>query len=228
MLVKKSAQADGVNIVGDASYPLGATDYSNAISSALAGKPDAIYLSSATAIILPVLKQLRQAGYTGPVFHSAGITADQAQAILGANYNTLMTNNYDCAGTLPGTSTNAATKAFATAFQARWHQYPEDLTMWAYDYPFVVASAMTKAGSVTDTAKIYQALQQIQVPTGTVSGWVPGAGGLMFTDRDARTPSEVTEWCPDQKTLASAMKFDAASGTVTSRTVVPNACASAG
>ena len=213
-LVKKSIPVEGLSLGAVAEYPLGATDYGNAISQATASKPDAIYLSSVTAVILPVLKQLRQSGFTGPVLHSSGVNPNQAQAILGAQYNTIMKDNYDCAGTLPTTSQNASTKQFAKDYQARWNEYPQDLTMWAYDFPFVVAEAMSKAGSATDSGKIFKALPDISVPAGSISGWVPGEGGKFFTERDARTPSEVTLWCPAKKTIASAMVFGVKDGAV--------------
>jgi branched-chain amino acid transport system substrate-binding protein len=180
-----------------------------------------------TAVILPVLKQLRQSGYTGPVLHSSGVNPDQAQAILGADYNTIMKDNYDCAGTLPTTSAQATTKQFATDYQTRWKEYPQDLTMWAHDLPFVVADTMAKAGSTTDSDKIYKALPEISVPKASISGWVAGEGGKFFTDRDARTSSEVTTWCQDKKTIVSAMVFDVQGGKLTSPTYRDNPCAAA-
>lgn len=226
-LVERDAPGMGLTLVGASQFPLGAADYGNAISTAVANKPDAVYLGSVTAVILPVLKQLRQSGYTGPVFHSSGVNPDQAKAILGADYNTIMKDNYDCAGTLPTTSSNPPTKAFAAAYQARYNEYPQDLTMWAYDFPFVVAAAMTKAGSTTDADKILKALPQIDVPKGSISGWIPGAQGHFFTDRDARTASEVTTWCADKKTIASAMVFDFQAGKLVQPQYHDNACAAA-
>jgi len=224
-LVKRNAPGMGLNLVGASQFPLGATDYGNAISAAVASKPDAVYLGSVTAVILPVLKQLRQSGYTGPVFHSSGVNPNQAKAILGADYNTIMKDNYDCAGTLPTTSSNPPTKAFAAAYQARYNEYPQDLTMWAYDFPFVVAEAMTKAGSTTDADKILKALPQMGVPKGSISGWIPGANGDFFTDRDARTASEVTTWCANKKTIASAMVFDFQAGKLVQPQYRDNPCA---
>lgn len=224
-LVKRDVGDAGMTLTGQSDFPLGATDYGNAISAAVGSRPDAIYLGSVTAVILPVLKQLRQSGYTGPVLHSSGVNPDQAQAILGSDYNSIMKDNYDCAGTLPTTSSNAATKAFAQAYQARYNEYPQDLTMWAHDFPFVVAAAMTKAGSTTDRDKIYQALPQIQVPKESISGWVAGDGGAFFTARDARTSSEVTTWCPDKKTIASAMVFDVKNGKLASPEYRDDPCA---
>ena len=208
-----------------AEYPLGATDYGNAIAEATAGEPDAIYLASVTAVILPVLKQLRQAGYDGPVFHSSGVNPNQAEQILGSDFNTIMQNNFDCAGTLPTTSSNPATQEFAAAYQERFQEYPQDLTMWAYDFPIIVAAAMVQAGSTTDREAITAALHEITVPDGTVSGWIPGEGDRLFTDRMARTPSEITTWCPEQQTLASAMTFDFQDGAVVDQAYVDDPCA---
>ncbi|REE95626.1 ABC transporter substrate-binding protein [Thermomonospora umbrina] len=224
-LVRRSAQTEGVRIAAESEFPLGSTDYSNAINTAVAAKPDAIYLSSVTAVILPVLKQLRQSGYTGPVIHSSGVNPDQAEAILGARFDSIMKDNHDCAGTLPTTSANPPAKAFADAYQARWKEYPQDLTMWAYDFPFIVAEAMTKAGTTTDPEKIEKALARIPVPAGTVSGWLPGDGGVLFTDRNARTASEVTTWCTGKRTLGSVMTFDTKDGAIVDATFPKDPCA---
>lgn len=227
ILVRKSAENEGVEYATLAEYPVGATDFGNAIAEATATKPDAIYIGSVTGIVLPVLKQLRQAGYTGPVFHSSGVTPNQAEAILGSDFNSIMKDNYDCAGTLPTTSENAATTKFAEDFQAKYDEYPQDLTMWAYDYPFVVAAAMAEAGSTTDPEKINEALKAIDVPEGTISGWLP-TDGKLFDERNARTLSEVTMWCDNAKTIATAMVFDAKDSTITETDVRKDPCASVG
>ena len=51
-VVQQSADAMGVEITAAAEYPLGATDYGNAIADATAGDPDAIYLASVTAVMV--------------------------------------------------------------------------------------------------------------------------------------------------------------------------------
>ncbi|GAA0991030.1 ABC transporter substrate-binding protein [Subtercola frigoramans] len=224
-LVESQSKAAGLTVtVADA--PLGTSDYGNAIATALASKPEVVYISSVTGIVLPILKQLRQAGFTGAVMHSSGVTPEQAQTILGANFNDMMANNYDCAGTTPTTSSNPAAAAFGKAYQARYNEYPQDLTMWAYDLPFVMAAAMTKAGSITDRAAITQALGSIDVPSATVSGWLPSDSGTMFTDRDARTLSEITQWCPTSQSIATVEVFDGLGAKIGSPKITADACTS--
>ncbi|MDT0307528.1 ABC transporter substrate-binding protein [Streptomyces sp. DSM 44917] len=223
-LVQESAGREGVEIAASSEFPLGATDYSNAIGEAVAADPDAIYLSSVTGVILPVLKQLRQSGYDGPVLHSSGVNPEQAEEILGSGFDTIMTNNYDCAGTLPTTSANPATSAFAEDYQAAYDEYPQDLTMWAYDFPFIVAEAMERAGTTTDPQAITEALHEIEVPEGTVSGWIAGEDGRLFTDRGARTASEVTTWCSGQQTIDSALTFDVVDGEIVSPELAADPC----
>ena len=135
-------------------------------------------------MILPVLKQLRQAGYDGPVFHSSGVNPNQAEQILGSDFNTIMQDNYDCAGTLPTTSANPATQEFAAAYQERFEEYPQDLTMWAYDFPFIVAAAMVagrqhhrSGGDHRRAARDHRARRHGQRLDS-------GEGGRLFTDRD--------------------------------------------
>lgn len=226
-LIQKQGTAAGLDVTVT-SAPLGSADYGSAIAGALATQPDAVYLSSVTGVILPVLKQLRQAGYTGPVLHSAGVNPEQAKAILGDGFDALMANNLDCAGTTPTTADNAAAQAFAKAYQAKYDEVPQDLTMWAYDLPFVVAEAMTKAGSTTDRAAILKALGAIDVPKGTVSGWLPSGKGALFTDRNARTLSEVTQWCTGKGSIATAMVFDGLGGKIADPKITDAPCGAAG
>ncbi|WP_059005635.1 ABC transporter substrate-binding protein [Streptomyces specialis] len=223
-LVTRSAQLEGVEIAATAEFPLDATDFGNAINEAVAADPDAVYLSSVTAVILPVLKQLRQSGYDGPVLHSSGVNPDQAEDILGADFNSIMEDNYDCAGALPDTSTNPATTTFARDYRIMYDEYPQDLTLWAYDFPFIVAEAMTEAGTTTDREAILAALHEIDIPLGTVSGWIADEEGHLFTDRMARTASEVTTWCPADQSLASAMIFRVRDGRVDSPIVMNDPC----
>ena len=226
-LMQKQGKAAGLDVTVT-SAPLGSADYGSAIAGALAAQPDVVYLSSVTGVILPVLKQLRQAGYTGPVMHSAGVNPEQAEAILGDGFDALMAGNFDCAGTTPTTAADAATQAFAKAYQAKYDEVPQDLTMWAYDLPFVVADAMTKAGSTTDRAAILKALSAIDVPKGSVSGWLPSSDGKLFTDRNARTLSEVTQWCSGKASIATAMVFDGLGGTVSEPKIADAPCGAAG
>ncbi|MGN7860104.1 ABC transporter substrate-binding protein [Microbacterium sp. 22303] len=226
-LIQKQGTAAGLDVTVT-SAPLGSADYGSAIAGALATQPDAVYLSSVTGVILPVLKQLRQAGYTGPVLHSSGVNPEQAKAILGDGYDTLMADNLDCAGTTPTTADNPATQAFAKAYQAKYDEVPQDLTMWAYDLPFVVAEAMTKAGSTTDRAGILKALGTIDVPKGSVSGWLPSSDGALFTERNARTLSEVTAWCTGKSSIATAMVFDGLGGKVADPKITNAPCGTAG
>lgn len=226
-LIEKQGTDAGLDVTVT-SAPLGSADYGSAIAGALESDPDVVYLSSVTGVILPVLKQLRQAGYAGPVMHSAGVNPQQAEAILGDGFDELMADNYDCAGTTPTTAENEATRAFAEAYQAKYDEVPQDLTMWAYDLPFVVAAAMTKAGSTTDSEAILTALGTIDVPKGTVSGWLPSADGALFTDRNARTLSEVTQWCAGEASIATAMVFDGLGGEIADAKVTDDPCGAAG
>ena len=224
--VKLAAAAYGVTVVADLNYPAGTTDFSPFIQSAMAAKPDAIYLGGVTQEVLPVAKQFYQAGIRDlPIVHNSGATPTQAKQIIGDSlYNQVMANNYDFAGTLPQTSDNPATQAFFADFSKNYDEYPDDLTMWAYDAPYIVVAAMQQAGSVTDQQKIYQAMLTMKVPACTVSGWIPTDGGLLFHDRDARTLSEGTQWCSATKTIAPAFLYFLDGMTFTHQDVVAKGC----
>lgn len=225
--VKKAAKAYGVTIVSDVNYPAGTTNFSPFIQKTMAAKPDAIFLGGVTQEVLPVAKQLYQEGIRDlPVVHDSGATPTQAKQIIGDQlYNQVMANNYDFAGTLPQTSTNPSTKAFYNAFKTTYQEYPDDLTMWAYDAPYVVIGALEKAGSVTNRARIYKAMLTMKVPPETISGWIPTKSGALFHHRDARTLSEGTRWCTEGKTIAPAFLYFLDGLKMTHKDVVANGCA---
>jgi branched-chain amino acid transport system substrate-binding protein len=225
--VKKAAAAYGVEIVADVNYPPGTTNFSPFIQTVMAAKPDTIYLGGVTQEVLPVAKQLYQAGIRDlPVMHNSGATPTQAKQIIGDElYNDVMAQNYDFAGTLPETSDNPATKQFYNDFLARYKEYPDDLTMWAYDAPYVLAAAMKDAGSVTDRDKIYQAMLDQKVPPETISGWMPADGGKLFHGRDAQTLSEGVRWCGATKTIAPAFLYFMDGLKVTDQKIIENGCA---
>ena len=225
--VKKAAHAYGVKIVSDVNYPAGTTDFSPFIQKTMAAKPDAIFLGGVTQEVLPVAKQLYQMGIRNlPVVHDSGATPTQAKQIIGDTlYNKVMANNYDFAGTLPQTSTDPRTQTFFKAFKADYAEYPDDLTMWAYDAPYVIIGAMQKAGSVSNRSKIYDAMLDMKVPPKTISGWIPTASGRLFHGRDAKTLSEGTRWCTATKTIAPAFLYFLKGFKLTHKDVVTNGCA---
>ena len=224
--MRKSAKQYGLEVVSDVNYPPDTTSFAPFIQQAMAAKPDAIYLGGVTQEVLPVAKQLYQSGVRGlPVLHNAGATPTQARQIIGDPlYNDVMRNNYDFAGSLPQTSTDPATQAFFRAFQTRFKEYPDDLTMWAYDAPFVLVAAMQKAGSVTDRDAITRAMLTMKVPPHTISGWIPTQDGALFHDRDAQTLAEGVGWCPDQKTIGAVFLYFMDAMDVTRKQLVQNGC----
>lgn len=225
--VDKAAKAYGVKMVAQINYPPGTTNFAPFIQKAMAHKPDVIYLGGVTQEVLPVAKQLYQMGIRNlPVVHDAGATPTQAKQIIGASlYNEVMKNNYDFAGTVPQTSKNPATQRFFKKFRARYHKYPDDLTMWAYDAPFVVIHALQHAGTVTNRAKVYRAMLSMKIPPGTISGWIPAKGDKLFHGRDAQTLSEGLRWCQDKKTIAPVFLYFMRGLKVTRKQIVTDGCA---
>lgn len=225
--VEKAAKAYGMDIVAEVNYPPGTTNFAPFIQKTMAEKPDVIYLGGVTQEVLPVAKQLYQMGIRDlPVVHNSGATPTQARQIIGESlYNDVMKNNYDFAGTVPQTSTQPETQQFFKDFEKRFDAYPTDLTMWAYDAPYVVVNALQRAGTVTDRDKIYQAMLNMKVPDNTISGWMPTKDGKLFHDRDAQTLSEGLVWCPDKKTIAPVFLYFMDGLKVTHKRIVENGCA---
>lgn len=210
--LQKTLGDNGEQLVTTVSYPTDATDLSSFIRSVLRSNPDAVHVGGSTQAAAPVLSQLRQSGFSKPITMYTGMTPDQARDLIGVGlYNKVMTGVYEFEGVTPQTNPLQAARQFGKDFQHRYDTYGIDLTQWAYDSVWIARAAMEKAGTVTDSAAIRDALTTLTVPAGTVTGWIKQQpGNRLFNERRQATSLSVgLQWNPATATWNPDMYFTA-------------------
>lgn len=207
--LKQTVGDNGISLVKQVVYPASSSELTSFMQSVLSAKPDALYVGGSTQEVAPELAQLHQLGYDKPIAIYTGITPDQASDLIGKNsYNDVMANVHEFEGVTPQTNPSATANQFGKDFQAAYNTYGIDLTQWAYDVVWIAKAAMEKAGTVTDPAKIREALTQLSVPDKTITGWIPQDGDHLFSsDRQATSLSVGLDWSTKDKTWAPAIYF---------------------
>jgi branched-chain amino acid transport system substrate-binding protein len=130
--------------------------------------PDVIYLAAEPTTIVPMIKQLRQAGFTQPILGGDSFDNPALLAMGDAANNVYYTTH----GLLTKDNSDPQVQRFVSDYQAAYQQAPENsFAGLGYDTVKLLANAIRKADS-TDTNKIREALLQIKffdVVTGMLS-----------------------------------------------------------
>jgi len=126
--------------------------------------PDAIYVAGSTQQNSLIYKQAHEVGLNMPIGGYTGMTPEQAKDLIGKNYNKVMQNVYDSRGVDPGIHFDKRVKNWNHEFMQKFGYYPADLTMWAWDVPFIISQVFERAGSVSDKEKIREVLAGLTVP----------------------------------------------------------------
>jgi ABC-type branched-subunit amino acid transport system substrate-binding protein len=142
-------------------YPVGTTDLSSVLTRLVAAKPQVVLMGWAAPDRQTQAQQFAAAGLpssTAEFLYAGTISECQADAhgrpciadpLAGAD--------------LSSSSLSAANKQWVSGFEAftkTTSLSPQiEATLWTYDFPFMLAQAMSKAGTVTDTTAIANALR---------------------------------------------------------------------
>jgi len=125
-----------------------------------------------------------------------------------------MTYVYDSRGIDPGLMPSQKAQEWTQTFRKRYGYYPADLTMWAWDAPFMVAHVMEKAGTVTDREKIRNALEKQTLLDSFITPYVDLGGGRIFDqNRQAFSLAVVTKW--KDKTWIGEKYYSVVGGKIT-------------
>lgn len=170
----------GASIVSSTGVPLATQDFSAPISKALKAKPDLMAILLVGAQNPTAMKQLRQAGYSGPVIGNSG-----------AGAGNLAPAGKDGAGmTWPATFNHsepgASSQKFVAAYQAAYKEAPLNYAAEAYDGAYWLANAI-KTGC--DRSGIKDALKGI-----AAKGFTGALGPITFDGNDARLKGIVVQW----------------------------------
>ncbi len=170
---KAYAQAKGLKIVGDESYPKGAADYRSTLTKLKAAGPDLVFMVSYVADAILLMRQSREVGLRPQAFLGGGAGFDTAQFEAEKD---ISTNVFSVTQWTPESSKPAT--EFAERYRARFGKKPTYHAACAYASMMIVGDVAAKAGGNRD--KIREALD-----SGSWSGGI--LGDVKFEDYEGFT-----------------------------------------
>lgn len=175
-------QEHGYQIVASVGTQQTTQDFAAPISQVLAKKPDAVAILLVGAANPTAMKQLRQAGYKGPVLGNSGASAGNLKPAGqdGAGMVWPVDFHYQQEGD--------GTQKFVKAYQAKYNEAPLNYAAEAYDAAWLVARALKAAGTAGRT-DLQKSLDKM-----AAEGFVGAMGQLKFEGRDLRLPGVVVQW----------------------------------
>ena len=171
-------QAGGTIVLED-SYETDATDFSAQITKlkALPEQPAFYYIAAMPYNVGPVVKQLRDAGLTGPVVGGDGYDTPDIVTVAGAAAENVFFSTHALMDTAGGTD---AVKAFMAAYEAKYgHPVENSFAALGYDSMKLIAATIDAAGSTDGAAIVAQleATQGFPGVTGSIS-FSPGGSRI--------------------------------------------------
>ncbi len=143
----------GGEIAADQRYSEGDKDFRAQLTAIKAAKPDAIAATGFYTEAALICKQARDLGLTIPIFGGDGWEASELVEIGGAAVNgTYYASHYSSASSAP------EVRDFVKKYRARYSDAtPDSMAPLAYDATFILAEAITRAGT-TEGPKLRDAL----------------------------------------------------------------------
>lgn len=157
--LKQQAPAKGMTIGVTDNWDVTGFDFTPQIQKVLADKPDGVFLWGAAAPSdSQVLKQLRQAGYQGPVVGDAAYSLPNVPSVAGAAADTVV-----AVSQLNLASPDARTQKFVAGYKtvSGSDVLPSYLAGTAYDSVYVLKAAIEKAGGKIDATSIAKAMEGV-------------------------------------------------------------------
>ncbi len=173
----------GIRIVVSKEVQSNTQDFTAPISSLLAARPDAVAVYLLGAQHGTFMKQLRQAGFTGPVISANGAgngnLAGAGPDGVGVSWPTAFDPSSD----------EASTRSFVAAYQKMFPgKTPNIYEAEGYDAVWWIARALKEAGSADPVA-----LQRGLVAV-AATGFEGAQGVLRFEGNDLRATPKVVQW----------------------------------
>ncbi len=138
----------GGTIVLEESYDDKATDFSAQIAKikALSPQPDFYYVAAMPYNIGPFVKQMRDAGLSGPIVGGDGYDTPDLVSVAGAAANNVFFTTHALMDAAGGT---AGIKKFITAYTTEYGHAPENaFAALGYDSVYLLVDAIKRAGSM--------------------------------------------------------------------------------
>lgn len=155
--MEQALKDNGVEIIATETFADKDTDFSAQLTKIASLKPDAVMVSSLYQEAALVLKKAREIGITVPFVGTNGFNSPELIKIAGdaANGAVVASPWY------PGKE-NDKIKKFVADYKAKYNKVPDQFAAQSYDALYIYASALEKAGSTTDRAKLRDSLADIK------------------------------------------------------------------
>jgi branched-chain amino acid transport system substrate-binding protein len=168
--MRDGAASVGIQVVSDESFPTASSDYSTVLTKTKAKNPDVLWGCCFDQHIIGIVKQATDLGISAPFYGSNIRLAIAIAEALGRPLNVPYTSIYQPAvlEQLPGgelLSNRPGIKTFVSDFESTLGKKvtPQaGLGFYFYDWVFLLRDAMVKAGTVSDTTKVAEALETVQ------------------------------------------------------------------
>jgi branched-chain amino acid transport system substrate-binding protein len=146
-IVRDNLKAAGGTVVGFEAQDPGKKDYSPLTSKVTAAKSDVFYWGGYSPELILITKSLREKGYKGTIMGADGSKDDSYLKGAGAAAQGAYLT---CPCADPNVSTESTTKAFVTAFKAKYTAEPGIYAAEYYDMVGLIADAIRKVGATGD------------------------------------------------------------------------------
>lgn len=147
----RAFEENGGIIVSRESYNTGDVDFNAQITKVKSAQPDVVYLPDYYSTVSLIAKQLRAQGITTPIVGADGwdgLTENAGDEVLNGFYS----NHY------AADSTEPKVQNFVKNYTAKYKAVPTSFGALGYDSMYLLKDAMEKAGTITDTTAIKDAL----------------------------------------------------------------------
>jgi len=193
---KEITKKEGGKVTVEEYYVPGkVADFYPILSKIKAANPDAVFVAGTTQQNALIYKQAFEVGLKVPLGGYTGMTPEQAKDLIGIKYNEVLEKVHDSRGIDPGYHPNAKVRNWSKQFKEKFGYFPADLTMWAWDAPFMAIKAFQKAGSVSDKEKISKALSEMEIPEHMLTPYIPVRQNKLFDENgQAYSTTVVLEW----------------------------------
>jgi branched-chain amino acid transport system substrate-binding protein len=181
----------GVKVASSAAFQSTDTDFSAISSKVASAKPDIIGVLATGAKNATIITQLRQAGYTGPLFGQTGMAPAELNPVADKAEGTFFTATFHPDFPFP------TSKDFVTKFTAKTGAAPSNFEAEGYDAIWLLARGIKEAGKA-DRKSIQAGVQKV-----TERGMDGALGHITFENRDARAPGALIVFKGGKYTLGA-------------------------
>ena len=158
----EAASQKGIEILTQESFSHGDRDFTGQFARMQRENPDAVVVWALGDDLGAVTKQLRQAGYAGPILGSEGYTMPQVLEVAGESANGVTCAAQYLIPRAPDQAQDGLTRSFLERYLARFQNMPDsDNAYRGYDAVRIIAEAISRSQSL-DGDRVRSAIQNLE------------------------------------------------------------------